>query len=59
MDILKHGCFIERARCKNCGCEFTYNRLREVHYSYNDDRGRTVAYKYINCPGCNQEVKID
>lgn len=59
MDILKHGCFIETAICKNCGCEFTYNRFREVHYNLNDDRERTIAFKYVECPECNDKITIE
>ena len=59
MEILKHGKMIKEAECPECHCLFTYNKTRDVHYTYNYDREHTLDYSYVSCPECNLRVKVD
>ena len=59
MEITKHGAFIEKEKCEYCGCEFLYNIFRDTNFSYNNDREHTIAYKYVKCPECGHEIKLE
>ena len=59
MEVKNHGIFIREAKCGYCGCEFYYSYMKDIQFSHNDDREHTFAYKYVKCPECNHEVKID
>lgn len=58
MKVLKHGCFIEEAKCERCGCEFEYNDFMDIKYSYKDDRKHILETKYVECPECGAEITL-
>ena len=54
IEILKSGTK-KKCTCKECGCIFTYEdedvKGKIADYFAND-------YTYINCPQCNNEIRL-
>jgi len=58
MEILKHGCFVKEAECKNCGCKFTYNTFRDTKFLYKDDREHSLESEVVKCPECGVNITL-
>ena len=48
--IIEHGT-IERKRCENCGCLFSYEKEDIEHCDF-------INYDYIICPQCKDEIQL-
>ena len=51
--IIEHGT-IERKRCKNCGCLFSYEK-EDIEHNTHCNFGN---YDYIICPQCKYEIQL-
>ena len=60
MIILKHGNTLLHGKCERCGCEFLYSK-REVETEYERINAyeSEILYRYVKCPECNAQIKID
>lgn len=54
INIIEHGT-IERKRCENCGCLFSYEKEDIKHCNFIND---FVNYDYIICPQCKDEIQL-
>lgn len=53
--IIEHGT-VEKQRCNNCGCLFSYEKEDIEHNIHSDFRD--FNYDYIICPQCKEEIRL-
>ena len=54
--IIEHGT-IEKKRCENCGCLFSYEK-GDIEYNNTHCDVGEFGYKYVICPQCKAEIKL-
>lgn len=54
--IIERGT-IERKRCYNCGCLFSYEK-EDIERSTNVYFGVFADYEYVICPQCKSKIKL-
>ena len=54
--IIEHGT-IERKRCENCGCLFSYEKV-DIQHDTSCNFGNNYDYDYIRCPQCKEIIRL-
>lgn len=54
--ILEHGT-IQKKRCEDCGCLFSYEK-EDVEHKNNKLDPLLGRYDYVTCPQCKKEITI-
>ena len=54
--IIEHGT-VEKKRCNNCGCLFSYEK-EDIDHKTHCYSGNFGDYEYVICPQCKEKIRL-